>query len=92
MANTVMHLITKSMKFDEFALNLHTEVFVQRLPLNPRAKPFPQPKYASAPSMAVGEGVEGGWDWRVCGGAGACQALVRERQTTHHNPGWSGDG
>lgn len=65
-----MHLITKSMKFDEFALNLHTEVFVQRLPLNPRAKPFPQPKYASAPSMAVGEGTRGGGTGEFAGGRG----------------------
>lgn len=41
----------------ESARHRHTEVFVQRLPLNPRAKLIPQPKYATAPRMAAGEGV-----------------------------------
>lgn len=54
-----MHLITKSMKFDEFALNLCDivdEVFVAWLPLNLRAKLILRLKYATAPSTVVETG------------------------------------
>lgn len=67
----------------ESARHRHTEVFVQRLPLNPPAKLIPQPKYATAPRMAAGKGV---------GGGEGCQALLRDRRTTHHDPGWREDG
>lgn len=41
-----MHIITKAMKFDDFALNLRNiERFVY---LNPQAKVIPKPKYANA--------------------------------------------
>lgn len=61
----------------ESARHRHTEVFVQRLPLNPRAKLIPQPKYATAPRMAAGKGVGEGRDVKHYSETGGLRTTTR---------------